>query len=44
MSVILTHCVPCSSFGAALPPPEIAQNRKENEHVENFVFDIAAAL
>ena len=25
-------------------PPEIAQNRKENEHVENLVFDVAAAL
>ena len=44
MLVIQTHCVPCSSFGAALPPPEITQNRKENEHFENFVFDVVAAL
>ena len=33
----------CGSLGclaAILRPPEIAQNRKENEHVANLVFDV----
>ena len=38
-------CGSRACLAAALRPPENAKkNRKENEHVENFVFDIAAAL
>ena len=50
-SVVRTPCVSCSSLAAAsrvLRLSYVSQkthtNRKENEHVENLFFDVAAAL
>ena len=48
MSVVRTPCVPCSSLAEALRALQLScvlqkshKNRKENEHVENLVFDVA---
>ena len=50
-SVVRTPCVPCSSLAATLHVLQLScvlqkshKNRNENRHVENLVFDIAAAL
>ena len=50
-SVVRTPCVPCSSLATTLRVLQLScvlkkslKNRKENEHVESLVFDVAAAL
>ena len=51
MSVVRIPCVSCSRLAAALCVLQLSHvfqkthtNRKENEHVEYLVFDVAAAL
>ena len=50
-SVVRTPCMSCSSLATASHVLQLSYvfqkthtNRKENEHVENLVFDVAAAL
>ena len=42
--VLKQSCGNLACFEAVLRPPENAQKSQKSEHVENLVFDVAAAL